>query len=133
MKLELKGHCYVLVQGDWLHPIVYRQHELVWYPERSMTLYERHNYRPYVKSVVTEDAWVIGCYPREKVFVVGDDGRWDWPDRQTYGASHNQITLCLLGIQSTIPAMTNDGGEEMRRVMGEYKKLIAKANKVYKL
>ena len=132
--IQLNGHCYVLMQGDWYHPIIKHRHDIVWYPESAMTLTERHQYRPYVRSVVTEDAWIIACYPMEKVRVLDDEtGAWTWPDRQTYGASHNHITCCLLGIRSTIPAVTLDGGVEIKKHIAEYKKLIDKAHKLYKV
>jgi hypothetical protein len=138
--LQLEGHCYVLLQGNWIHPIAHRRHELLWYPERSMTLHERHMYRPFVKSIVTEDAWLIGMYDREKVRVIYDDdvdtercGKWVMPNHQTYGASHNAITCSILGIQSTISAMCNDGGDNMREKIKKYKSLVDKANKLYKV
>lgn len=136
MKLEsihLENHCYVLLQGNWMHPIAHRRHDLIWYPERAMTLLERHTYRPYVKSIVTEDAWLIGCYPRDRVSVVSDDGSWQPADEQTYGASHSNITSFILGIRGTIPAMVMDGGESIQDYIKEYKKYIDKATKLYKV
>ena len=128
--IQLEGHCYVLIQGNWIHPIAHRRYELLWYPERGLTLLERHHYQPYVKSIVTEDAWLIGCYPREKVRVVYEDGSWQCPDIQTYAASHNGITLRLLGIRSTIPAMTFDGGKEIQQWAIEYQQRIAKSRQL---
>jgi len=129
----MEGHCYVLLQGDWIHPIAYKRHDLLWYPERAMTLLGRHQYRPYVKSIVTEDAWLIGTYDREKVFEIYEDGSWQHPNYQTYAMSHNGITCNLLGIQSTIPAITNDGGDDIREAIAEYKKLVDLAVKLYKV
>lgn len=131
--LQFEGHCYVLIQGDYIHPHApVLRNEAIWYPERSMTLYEQHMYRPYVKSVVTENPWIISCYPREKVRVVGEFGEWEWPRNQTYGASVNSMTIQLLGITATIPAMVMDGGKDFKKVIKEYAKLIELANKVYK-
>lgn len=138
MPLELEGHCYVLLQGDWIHPIAHRRHDILWYPERGMTPLECHQYRPYVKSIVTENAWLIACYPRDKVRVIYDEegehaGAWVRPDHETYGASHNSITLYMLGIQSTIPAMVLDGGDNIKKSIAKYKKLVDNANKLYKV
>jgi ABC-type transport system substrate-binding protein len=95
-----------------------------------MNLIERHSYRPYVKSVVTEDPWIIGCYDYEKVRVLDDETvQWTFPHKQTYGASVNNITLTILGIRSTMPAMTFDGGEDIRKHVEQYKKLVELANK----
>lgn len=129
--IQYENHCYVLLQGLWIHPIATKRHDLVWYPERAMTLLERHQYRPYVKSVVTEDAWIIGLYDRLYVRIIEEDGSWRCPNMQTYAASHNTITCCLLGIQSTIPAMTNDGGETIKKEIENYKKLVDKAWEIY--
>jgi hypothetical protein len=135
--IQLTGHCYVLLQGNWIHPIAHRRHELLWYPERAMTLLDRHRYRPYVQSIVTEEAWLIGLYDRDKVRVLYDEegehmGKWVRPDHQTYAASHTNLTLSLLGIRSTIPAMTNDGGKEVQKFIESYKKLVDKAAEIYK-
>jgi hypothetical protein len=128
-KLQLEGHCYVLLTGDWYHPIVEQRHLILWYPERALTLAERHMYRPYVQSIVTEDAWLIGTYDRTKVRVLDEDGYWSLPQYQTYAASHNNILSFVLGIRSTIPAMTLDGGKFFKTFLDEYKGKIAKALK----
>jgi len=124
-----EGICYVLVQVDEYHPIAHKRHDLVWYPERGMSLLDCVNYTPYVKSVVTENPWIIACYDREHVRV-WRKGRWrrkdSWqmPNSQTYGASQSNITHTLLGIQCTIP--TCAAGYEA------WCELKAKLNKLYK-
>lgn len=127
-----EGYCYVLPQGDWVHPIAEYRHELIWYPERGMTLYEQHLYRPYVKSIVTECAWLIGLYDGSKVLHMDEDGSWRQANHQTYGASNNSLTLRLLEIQSTIAAIPLDGGESFRRHIAEFKKRVELAQKLYK-
>ena len=123
--IKFKHKCYVLLQTNKIHSIAYERHKLIWYPERSMTLLDCVRYRPYVKSVVTENPWIISCYDRDNVRVWRPeyDG-WVIPNDQTYGASVNSITMCLLGIRNTIPAMVYDGGKDI-------KKLIKKLEKEY--
>lgn len=130
--LQLENHCYVLLQGNWIHPIAHRRHELMWYPERALTVLQQHCYRPYVKSVVTECDWIIACYPRERVRVLDEDtGAWVRPFCQTYGASRNSLTLTELGIRSTIPAMVLDGGKEANEFIAKYAERVDKANKLW--
>lgn len=59
------------------------------------------------------------------------DGTWLKPDTQTYAASVNRITLTLLGISSTIPAMALDGGKQIDGAIANYKAKITEATKVY--
>lgn len=125
MEIELEGVCYVLLQTNKIHPIAYRRHDLIWYPERGMSLLATIQYIPYVKSIVTENPWLIGCYDRSQVRVWEKRGRkyqWVRPNEQTYGASNNMIRMSILGIAQTIPSCTYDGGEAV-------KKLIKEANK----
>jgi len=113
--IKFKHKCYVLLQTNKIHPIAYHRHDLVWYPERAMTLLDCVQYRPYVKSVVTENPWIISCYDRDNVRVWHDG--WVSPNDQTYGASVNSITMRLLGIRSTIPAMVYDGGKDIKKLI----------------
>lgn len=117
-ELQLKEHCYVLpyLNNGPIHPITYRRHELIWYPERAMSLFDQIQYRPYVDSVVTESPWIIACYPSERVRI-WEDKRWSWPDRQTYGASVNHIMMTILGVRQTIPSRPLDGGDAMRELI----------------
>ena len=133
MKLELEGHCYVLLQGDWIHPIAHRRYELIWYPERGLPFFEQINYRPFVASVVTENPWVIGLYDREKVFAVDEDGSWRRPNMQTYAASIDWVLNQLLHWRTSIPAQPLDGGKSLKQIVAEYKKRIDLANKLYKV
>ena len=128
--IKLEGHCYVLLQGDWIHPIAHRRHELLWYPERGMRLQDQYTYRPYVQSIVTECAWLIGLYDRENVRCVDEDGRWRTPNMQTYGSSADWITHCLLHINSTVSAIPLDGGKSFAKVIADYTKRIKKSAKL---
>ena len=76
-------------------------------------------YKPYVKSVVTENPWIIACYDRDNVRVWNKEHGWIPPNNQTYGGSVNGIRHHVLKIHQTIPAIALDGG-------GEIKKLIKK-------
>ena len=114
-ELKLKGMCYVLVQTDKIHPITYDRFQFVWYPEREMTLLDTVQYRPFEKSVVTENPWIIACYPRENVRI-WKEGRWVMPEFNTYGASVNKITMGLLGIRQTIPSTALDGGKQIQEL-----------------
>ena len=53
--IVLEGMCYVLLQIEQVHPIAKMRHDLIWYPERAMTLLDCVQYKPYVKSIVTEN------------------------------------------------------------------------------
>ncbi len=122
MKIEFENTCYVLLQINQIHPIAHERHKLIWYPERAMTLVDCVNYRPFVKSVVTENPWIISCYSRENVRV-WDNGKWVWPDVQTLGKSVNGIIMGLLGIRQTIPSAVY-GFDRME-------KLVSKLEKTY--
>ena len=115
--IKLKNTCYVLVQTNSIHPMAYEKHNLIWYPERSMTLLDCVQYVPYIKSVVTENPWIIACYDSEDVRIWDDEYGWISPNDQTYGASINYITMKLLGIKQTIPSITLDGGEAIRKLI----------------
>ncbi len=122
-KIKFESMCYILLQTNKIHPITYNRYDLVWYPERGMTLLECVQYRPYVKSVVTENPWLIACYDYENVRVWSKKytkkGEWISPNDQTYGASVNSIMMRILGIKHTIPAMVLDGGESIRKYIKE--------------
>lgn len=123
MKYELEGHCYVLIQTNKIHPIAYDRFDFIWYPERSMTMLETINYRPYVQSIVTENPWLIALYDRSKVRVWdAEDKRWVGPDCQTYGASVNHLMCSVLGLRNTIPAQVMDGGEELEKYIKKLEK-----------
>lgn len=111
------GTCYVLLQIDKIHPITHKRHDLVWYPERSFTLLDLVQYRPYVKSVVTESPWIIACYDRDNVRVWNKERGWITPNHQTYGGSVNMIMHSILKIHQTIPANILDGGEIIKKLI----------------
>lgn len=122
-ELVYEGMCYVVLRTDKIHHITYNRHDLVWYPEDGMSLVNKVQYIPYFKSVVTECPWIISCYDREHVRLWDEKNKgWVRPEEQTFGASVNNITMCVLGISQTIPSYVYDGGTEI-------KKLIKKENK----
>ncbi len=119
--IKYTNTCYVLLQIDTIHPIADVRHDLEWYPERAMTLIDCINYRPYVKSIVTENAWLISCYDRENVRVWDRLRGWIMPNNQTYGASVNNINMTILGIRNTIPSTPLDGGESIKKLIEKLK------------
>jgi hypothetical protein len=104
MDYQLEGNCYIILDGkDELNDLIYEhKNDLVLYPERTMRLVDLACYRPYVKSVVTESAWIIGMYSKHEVWI-WVDGKWKHPDYQTYGTSRDLLTDVLLGVESSIP------------------------------
>ncbi len=120
MDIELEGICYVVVQTDKVHPITPSRHDLKWYPETAMTFLESVQYVPYIKSIVTENPWLISCY-RQKNVRVWEKKKWTVPTINTFGASVNMITMNILGVDQTIPSMVLGGNE--------IKKFITKINK----
>ena len=126
-KYELEGVCYVLVKADTIHPIAYERFDFEWYPESAMTLLDQVNYLPYVKSIVTENPWLIACYSRENVRVWDEEYGWIMPDRQTYGASVNSIMMTILGVRNTIPAQVIDGGKSITKYKKELGAIYDKA------
>ena len=117
--LQLKNTCYVLVQTDVIHPIAHTRNDLIWSPERAFNLLECVQYKPYVKSIVTENPWIISCYQQENVRIWDKERGWVRPRNQTYGASINWITMKLLRIRQTIPSTPLDGGEEIKKLIKE--------------
>lgn len=109
--------CYVLLQLEKFHPIAHKRHDLIWYPERGMTLLDCVQYKPYVKSVVTENPWIISCYNRDNTRVWDKKRGWVTPNHQTYGASVNHIMMSILGIRQTIPSNVLDGGDEIKKLV----------------
>ncbi len=120
-QIDLDHICYVLVQIDVIHPIAHKKHELIWYPERGMTLLDCVQYIPYVKSIVTENPWLISCYSGENVRVWDSVYGWSMPNSETYGASVNYITMQLLGIRQTISSVALDGGESIKSLIKKLK------------
>lgn len=125
-KTKFEGTCYVLLRTNKINPIAYERHDLIWYPETAMTLLQCVLYEPYVKSIVTENPWLIACYDHNYIRVWSTEynkkGEWVIPNRQTYGACTSDIMMGILGISTTIPAMILDGGELIRKYIKELEK-----------
>ena len=117
-----KEQCFVFLQGNEANEEHYydlvresKNDNLILYPERAMTFADTVDYRRYVKSVVTENPFIISCYPRENVWVLQDD-EWVNPEIQTYGASVNIITSSILQYHNTIPTSVLGGVKFKDRV-----------------
>ena len=102
--------CYVLPRVNEFHPIAYDRHELIWYPETSLSMLEQVSYQCYVKSVVTENPWIISSYPQEHVRIWDEAQGWVMPAFQTRGLPVDKVYLKLLGITHSIPSSVLDGG-----------------------
>jgi len=109
--------CFVFLQGNDANKEHYydlvresKNDNLILYPERAMTFADTVDYRRYVKSVVTENPFIISCYSSEDVWLLQDD-EWINPDIQTYGASVNIITSSILQYNNTIPTSVLGGGK----------------------
>lgn len=120
MEIELEGVCYVLIQTNQIHPIAYRRHDLIWYPERKMTLLDTIQYKPYVQSIVTENPWLISCYSKENVRIWSSEYKeWAYPAVQTYGASICVIMDDIIGIYQSIPSIALDGGKQIQEMISK--------------
>ena len=115
--IKEKEQCFVFLQGNDANIEHYydlvresKNDNLILYPERAMTFADTVDYRRYVKSVVTENPFIISCYSREDVWILQDD-EWIHPDIQTYGASVNLITDDILQFRNTIPTSVLGGGK----------------------
>lgn len=111
------GQCFVFLQGNDINEEHYydlvresKNDRLILYPERAMTFADTVDYRRYVKSIVTENPYIISCYSRDEVWILQDD-EWIHPDMQTYGASVNLITTSILQYHNTIPTSVLGGGK----------------------
>lgn len=107
-EIEMEGNCYVLVQNNDFNPILFYKDDIILYPERHKTFLQTVAYIPYVKSVITENPYIICCYDREKVWVF-EEGEWVNPDFQTYGCSVNIIIGRTLGYHSSISLVPMSG------------------------
>jgi len=115
----LQDNCFVYVQGNEADIEKYydlvrlsKDDKMILYPERSFRLIDSLSYRPYVKSVITENPWIISSYSRDRVWIIRD-GEWQNPSQQTYGASVNMIMCSILNSSSTIPLNIIGGQEEI--------------------
>jgi len=116
---RLEGHCFVYVQGNEVDEEKFfelvresKNDRVILYPERSLTLVETVCYRQYVKTVVTENPFIISSYDVRKVWVL-KNGEWVNPSSQTYGASVNMIMCSVLNFSTTIPLMVLGGVKEI--------------------
>lgn len=124
---SFEGNCFVYVQGNEVDIHKYyelvslskKEDSLILYPERGMTLADTVCYRPYVKSVITENPWIICCYPREKVWIIRN-GEWRNPSTQTFGASTNVI-LDILGVSSSISLIVLSGKKGIEKFREDIK------------
>ena len=126
----LKGNCFVYVQGNEADKDKYfeivrlsKDNKLILYPERDMRFIDTICYRPYVKSVITENPFIISSYNSENVWML-KDGEWHNPCQQTYGASINMITCTILHYSNTIPLYIYKGIEGIE----DYKEKVRKNN-----
>lgn len=125
---SFEGNCFVYVQGNEVDIHKYyelvslskKEDGLILYPERAMTLIDTICSRPYVKSVITENPWIISCYPRNKVWIIRK-GEWKNPEEQTFGASTSIILSNILGVTSSIPVAILNGIEGIKRLRNDVK------------
>jgi len=110
------GFCYVVPKISTYHPIADVRNDLAYYPEEDMSLFETVNFKRYEKSIVTENPFIISCYPMENVRVWNEKRGWSEPRFETYGCSVNKILSSLLSVKQTIPGTVLDSGEAMRKV-----------------
>ena len=122
--------CYVVPQVlNGVHPIAQFKNELIYYPERELTLFETLNYKQYAKSIVTENPFIISSYKKDKVRVWNKDKGWVEPRLNTYGASINKIYSGVLCIPYTIPSSVMDGGIKIEKINQELSKTYKLASK----
>ena len=125
MKLDLskllESNCFVFMQSNDVDIEKYydlvrlaKDDKIILYPEHGRSFVDQVCYKPYIKSVVTENPWIISCYDRKKVWVIRD-GKWENPNDQTYGSSVGIITDNILGYNSSIPAGIIGGDEEIEK------------------
>lgn len=112
------GYCFVYIQGNDVDIDKYydlvgmsKDDKLILYPERAKTFAQKVTYQPYVKSIVTEEPFIICTYDRKKVFVLRD-GEWVNPDYQTFGQSVTGIMDDILGMDSSINLRVKGGAEK---------------------
>jgi hypothetical protein len=119
--------CYVYVQGNEANEDMYydlvrrsKDDEIILYPERAMRFIDTVCYRPFVKPVVTENPFIIGCYDRKEVRVI-EDGKWVKPEIQTFGCNASLITDDLLHYTNSIPLVVKSGLEGIEEFKNKIK------------
>lgn len=115
--------CYVAHQGiaplDKMFDKTRLMSDVNRWPESGLTLIDLAEGKKYVGPVLTESPWIISNYDRLDVYV-WEDGKWQHPDRQTFGASVNNLNMTLLGVRSTIPG-DNTLRDEIKKRYGPIK------------
>jgi len=119
---EEQGKCYVFIQGNDINEEHYydlvrksKNDELILYPERAMTFVDVVHYRPYLKSIVTENPYIISCYSKKDVYILDND-EWVHPTSQTYGCSVDIITDELLKYNNSIPLYPMGGASYKEKI-----------------
>jgi hypothetical protein len=102
-----KEICYALLRTDEVHPIVHCRHDLNWYPEIRLTLLGTIDFRPTVRSVVTENPYIVSCYECGNVRV-WKDGDWVKPKINTFGTSVHIIMDDIFEIDQSIPNIAKE-------------------------
>jgi hypothetical protein len=125
---HLEGNCFVYIEGNEVDIEKYydlvrlsKDDKIILYPERKRCFIDTVCYRPYVKSVVSENPWIISCYSAKNVWIL-EDGEWMHPDIQTYGASVEYITDLILHVNSSIPLLILGGDEAIIRLKEKIRK-----------
>ncbi len=129
---KLQGNCFVYIRGNDKDIELYyelvrlsKEDSIILYPESSFTFVDTVCYIPYVKTVVTENPYIISTYSRKSVWVL-DDGKWGNPRVQTYGASVGVITESVLKYDNSIPMGVISGKEGI-----ELYKVQVKSGRLY--
>jgi hypothetical protein len=124
---KLKGNCFVYINGNEVD--IEKYYELVrlskdgliiLYPERSLTFVDTVCYIPFVKSVITENPWIIATYDRKYVWII-EDNIWVNPEIQTFGSSVNIITDDILKYRRSIPLCILYGKKGIEKYKEEVK------------
>lgn len=122
MMINIKdGKCFVLHKGIYNEILKY---DFVLYPEDRLTLLQLSSGIRYVKTIVTENPWLISCYDEKDVFIFRD-GKWETPPIQTYGCSVELIMDRILGISNSIPLRIfsiDEANELIEKIQKFYKK-----------
>ena len=127
-EINTKENCYVYVQGNEKHIEKYyelvrlaKDDKMILWPESGMRYIDLVSYRPYVKSVITENPWVIAMYSVSNVWILDRDGEWVHPRQQTYAASAYSIENSILHQDCSIPLMSLGGLEEVKKYQDKIK------------
>jgi len=118
---HLEENCFVFIQGNEVDIEMFydlvrlsKDDKVILYPEAGGSFVSQVTYRPYIKTVVTENPWVISSYSRKNVWVIRN-GKWVNPSRQTYGCSVGIISGDILGVRTSIPLSIFGGLDSINR------------------